>query len=175
MGRPASVYTRSAVLRTSFALALLALGLLVACDGGDGGPSPTREPIDGSTVVAIPTVERPDSVPEAAEAIAETRALGSIERQANEDPVAEDTRALNAASCEDDVALFETSEETLYAAFPPSDAPPCDRFWDDATADLFVGEEVAIVLEVTPERRRVLIETIDGAQGEFSVGGIWIE
>ena len=86
------------------------------------------------------------------------------------------TRGLASASCQDDVLRFETSEETIYAVFPTAtgSAVPCDRFWDDESTLDFVGKQVAIVLEVTKERFRVLIETLDGYQGEFTVAGIWV-
>jgi hypothetical protein len=85
-------------------------------------------------------------------------------------------RELVDASCENDVVRIETAEEVIWAAFPPLDgAAPCDRFWDEESAALFVGEQVALVLELSEERARVLIETLAGAQSEFTVGGIWLE
>ena len=38
-----------------------------------------------------------------------------------------------------------------------------------------IGEEVALILEVAEVRYRVLIETLSGAQAEFTVAGIWVE
>ena len=78
-------------------------------------------------------------------------------------------RRLESATCRDDLMVIDTSEETIYAALP------CDRFWDAATRAAFLNAEVAVVLEVTEARFRVLIETLTGTQGEFTVAGIWVE
>jgi hypothetical protein len=51
----------------------------------------------------------------------------------------------------------------------------CDLFSEDQFTDLFQGKQAAIVLEVSEERFRILIETLDGAQAEFSPVGIWVE
>ena len=40
---------------------------------------------------------------------------------------------------------------------------------------LFIGAEVALILEVADVRYRVLIETIPGGQAEFTVAGIWVD
>lgn len=108
-------------------------------------------------------------MPQAAQAIEETTPLGRIERRANLPPEGIETRRLASAACEDSVLVLETSEETIYATLL------CDRFWDPESRKTFVGEEVAIVLEVTQARFRVRIETVAGAQAEFTVLGIWVE
>jgi hypothetical protein len=108
-------------------------------------------------------------VPEAAQAVTATLTLGRIERRANQPPEAIDTRELTAASCDADVMTIETSSETVHAGLP------CDRFWNQEAQDAFRGQETAIILEVGSERFRVLIETLTGAQAEFTVEGIWVQ
>lgn len=98
----------------------------------------------------------------------QTTVLGTITRTANEPPKGEETRRLVDADCEDGQIYFTTSEETIYAL------RDCDGFWDDTSKGLFLGKEVAIVLEVTPGRSRILIATLDGASSEFTVDGIWV-
>ena len=112
---------------------------------------------------------RPEGVPATARPVEETTTLGSIERRANETPEAVETRELLDGSCQDGVITLTTSEESIYAA------RGCDGFWDAQAEELFVGEQVAIVLEVTSARLRILIETSTGAQSEFTVDGIWLE
>jgi hypothetical protein len=166
-----------------FFLALLAVGLLTAAacgDGDDGSPAPPEggSPTltNGATIVPVTPIARPDSVPESARAVEQTTNLGRIVRRAEQDPQAIMIRELVDASCENDVVRIETAEEVIYAAFPPlAGAAPCDRFWDEESAALFVGEQAALVLELSEERARVLIETLAGAQSEFTVGGIWLE
>lgn len=170
----APVYTRI-VLRLAVSLAVATFVLAAACGGGDSTSSPTAPSGDGSTVVPVPTVQKPVGVPEAAVAVETTTTLGTIERRANADPVTNDTRTLDGASCANNVAIFRTDRETIYAVFPTGGGGLCDRFWDAATRELFAGQELAIVLEVTPERLRMLFETVAGAQGEFSFAGIWVE
>ncbi len=98
-----------------------------------------------------------------------TTTLGRIVRRADEAPEAVKTRRLVNAACELGVLRLGTSEEMIYAALP------CDRFWDRDAKKVFLGEQVAIVLEVTEVRYRVLIETLAGAQAEFTVAGIWVK
>jgi hypothetical protein len=62
-----------------------------------------------------------------------------------------------------------TSDETIHASLQ------CDRFSEDVFRDQFAGRQAALVLEVTEERFRVLIETLDASQAEFTVEGIWVE
>ena len=112
---------------------------------------------------------RPTSVPETAQGVGQTTTLGRITRRAEEEPQTVGLRELEDATCQNELMTLTTSEETIYAAIP------CDRFWDDETDDPFVGEQVAIVLEVREERFRVLIETLGAAEAEFTVDGIWVE
>ncbi|MGB2694633.1 MAG: hypothetical protein WBD55_05530, partial [Dehalococcoidia bacterium] len=116
----------------------------------------------------VTPVPRPANVPDSTTAIEETSALGRFERVANAPPTQIDTRVLETASCKNDVIVFETSEETIYAS------RGCDGFWTDAEAPAFLQKDVAIQLERT-DRFFVVIETAEGAQARFTVGGIWIE
>jgi hypothetical protein len=108
-------------------------------------------------------------VPGAAAEVRQDVNLGEIVREANQPPQAIDGRELNAAACEDGVMALTTSVEAIYALLP------CDRFWDDDTAGFFVGQTAAITLEIGSDRKRILIETVEGAQAEFTVEGIWVE
>lgn len=101
--------------------------------------------------------------------VVETTTLGTITRQANQPPQGNETRRLLDARCEGGQSSFTTSEETIYAT------DDCDGFWDDPAKQLFVGKDVAIVLEVTPQRLRILIDSLDGAHSEFTVDGIWLQ
>lgn len=119
-------------------------------------------------------------MPQSARPVDQTTTLGRIVRRANEAPLAIMTRRLLNAACQDNTMVFETSEEMIYAVFETSEettdaVAPCSRFWDRDTVEAFSGEEIAIVLEVTEARFRVLIETLAGAQAEFTVAGIWVE
>ncbi len=145
--------------------------MLTACDGGDPSvlQEPTARPDIGSTVVPVTPAERPQTVPQTAQAVEQSATLGSIIRRADEAPRAVRTRSLEGATCQDDLMVIDTSVETIYAALP------CDRFWGADTRDVFLNAQVAIVLEVTETRFRVLIETLTGASAEFTVAGIWVE
>lgn len=112
---------------------------------------------------------KPASVPAAAVAVAQTTKLGTIERRANQAPLGVDLRTLSAASCRDAVITLATDRETIYGA------RSCDGFWDQRAHDVFVGQQIAIVLEVTDVRFRILVQTLDGSQGEFTVAGIWVQ
>ena len=87
-------------------------------------------------------------------------------------------RDLVAATCNADIIVLTTSEETIYAVLPAlpagQAARPCDRFWSQEVAAVFIGAQAAIVLEVSEVRFRLLIDTIAGAQAEFTVAGIWV-
>ncbi len=157
--------------RISLVAIPLLLSLLAACGDGQVEPRATHSPpsLNGSTVVPVTPVAKPTSVPESAAKVVETTELGRIERRANAPPEGIDTRELTDAACEDDVLVLETSDETIYAALP------CDRFQEDQVEDVVLDQEVAIVLEVTDVRFRVLIETLEGALAEFTVAGIWLE
>ena len=108
-------------------------------------------------------------MPGSARAVQEAATLGRIVRKAGEPPEAIGTRNLLTAACEDDVMVLWTSEEKIHAALP------CDRFWDTQTVQAFSGQEVAIRLEVSGTRFQIFVETVSGAQSEFTVGGIWVE
>lgn len=148
-----------------------ALAVLAACDSGGPGvlPEPTARPNIGSTVVPVTPAEKPQTVPQEAQAVEQSATLGRIIRRANEGPQAVRTRSIEGATCQDDLMVIDTSVETIYAALP------CDRFWDADARDVFLNAQVAIVLEVTETRFRVLIETLTGARAEFTVAGIWVE
>jgi len=159
------------VLRFAPVLAALCLLVGAACDGG-GTAGPTTfspSPENGSDGPLVTPPPKQPSVPEPAQAISQTVRFGSIERRANQPPQAIDTRELVGASCGEAVMTIETSQETIYAGLP------CDRFWNEAAQEAFQGQDVAIVLEVSSERFRVLIENVAGAQAQFTVEGIWVE
>jgi hypothetical protein len=153
------------------AVCLFVAASWASCDdeSGDleGSASP---PLDNvSTIVPVTPIEKPAGVPQAAEATVATTQLGAIERRAGQEPLTIDIRELHDANCEQDVMTFETSEETIYIA------SPCNGFWTDEQSDAFVEEEVAILLEVTEERYRMRIESVPGAQAEFTAAGIWVQ
>lgn len=147
-------------------ICLLGLFLLAAACGDDGASSFTS---NAPPLGPVTPVARPPGVPSAAQAVEATTTLGDIVRRARQTPEQIETRLLHDATCADGVLRLATSEETIYAALP------CDRFWDDAAKSLFVNQDTAIVLEAGMERLRILIETVAGAQAEFTVGGIWVE
>ena len=141
--------------------------VLAACAGEEGTAPPSSTNVYSGPPVT--PVEKPQGVPAQAALVEETTTLGRIEREAPGQTERIDTRRLQGASCRNDVIVFETSEETIYAA------RSCDGFWDAAAQNAFVEHDVAIVLELTDRRFGILIETLEGAQGEFTVGGIWVE
>lgn len=150
------------------ALAPALLALLVAC-GGENERDVPLSPSNEAREASVTGAERPAGVPDSARAVVTTAELGQIERRANAPPNTTDTRELEDASCEDGTITLQTSQETIYAVLP------CDRFWDAENEAFFVGEEVAIVFEVTDGSSRILIETIEGAQTQFPVDGVWVE
>ncbi len=153
------------------ALTLL-LALLAACSGGlEFTTRPTNSPSspNGSTDAGVTPAPRPPGVPETAEAITRTTTLGEFMRTANEPPVGDGTRQLEAVDCQDGVATLRTSVETIYIALP------CDSFLPTDAQSVFVDKEVAIVLRVTAERFQLLIETLANAQAEFTPAAIWLE
>lgn len=95
--------------------------------------------------------------------------LGQFIRSANEPTVGEATRQLEAVSCQNDVAVLSTSTETIYMTLA------CDNFLAPGSEEIFIDKEVAIVLDVDGERPQVFLETIEGAQAQFSPAGIWLE
>ncbi|MEX2158395.1 MAG: hypothetical protein WEB04_03245 [Dehalococcoidia bacterium] len=108
-------------------------------------------------------------MPDTAAPLLTTAQLGRINRRAGEAPEPIATRDLNDAACQDGLLTIETSSETIYAALD------CSSFWDEAIAASFLGQPAAITLEASGTRFRVLIETLDGAQAEFTVGGVWLQ
>ncbi len=159
--------------RISFVTSVLLLALLAACGNGDDAPptgiGPTPTTINGSTIVPVTPVDKPLTVPAGAQPIEQTTTLGRFIRRADEPPESIETRQLEDASCENELLVFQTSEETIYAPHP------CDSFWSAEQKADYVSNEVAIVREVAETRFRVLIETAAGAQAEFTVPGIWVE
>jgi hypothetical protein len=156
-------------------LALLFLTALAACKvdnlsspatstpGAQGSSTPTAGPGVSRTPEAVP-----GAVPEGAVAVDQTAALGQITRVASQTPETVGLRKLLDAFCQEGVMIIQTSQEAIYAALP------CDRFWDDEAKQHFLNQQVAITLEVSQERFRVLLQTPEGAQAEFTVGGIWL-
>ncbi|MGH7489754.1 MAG: hypothetical protein ACREMY_29745, partial [bacterium] len=107
----------------------------------------------------------PASLPPDARVVSQTTTLGRLTRLAGGTPQPVDLRSLVAASCQNDLMTIQTSRERIYAALP------CDRFLDDQAKQQFLGQDAAITLEVSADRYRVLIETMPGAQAEFTVDG----
>lgn len=141
----------------------------IACNVNDEAPGGTPVSNNGSEGPPATPVERPLSVPEDAFEVTENTMLGEIERSANQPPNGIDTRALLTAGCLDEVMVLFTDAENIHASLP------CDRFWSDETVSAFSSQEVAIGLTVDSQRFQIFIETLDGGQAEFTVGGIWIE
>ena len=160
------------MLRVATGLLVVFLLLLAGCsDNGsstNGAVSPDNDTPDAAVTPVTPVPE-PPGVPDTATPLTSTAQLGRITRRAGEasEPVA--TRDLNAASCQDGLLTIETSNETIYAALD------CGSFWDEPTAANFLGQPAALTLEASDTRFRILIETLDGAQAEFTVGGVWLQ
>jgi len=127
-----------------------------------------RTVVATASAVLTPPAQPTVSVPDAARPVEQTTTLGQITRKAKQTPETNGLRKLLDAFCQDGLMIIQTSRETIYAALP------CDRFWDDQARDQFLNKQVAIVLEVAKERSRVLLETLDGAQAEFTVNGLWV-
>jgi hypothetical protein len=142
-------------------------------DGSDAVPNTTTTGTESTNeVTAAPLVspeERPADIPAAAPPIVQTSTLGEITRQASETPELHALRVLESANCKNDLLVIRTSIETIYAVLT------CDKFSDEQFAQLFAGQSAALVLEVSSQRYRILIETIDGAQAELTPDGLWVE
>lgn len=108
-------------------------------------------------------------MPATAEAVQSGTVLGQIVRRANAAPETEDTRLLLTAACQENVMVLRTSKETIYADLP------CANFWDIEATQAFVGQETAITLAVDDIRFQIFVETLPGAQAEFTVGGVWLD
>ncbi|MEX0785960.1 MAG: hypothetical protein WD939_04930 [Dehalococcoidia bacterium] len=155
--------------RIAFVPILVIVIALAGCSDGGSTSTGTPEPTNGGSFDPVTPVARPDSVPEGARTIEEMTVLGQIERRANAAPETIDTRTLLTAACESEVMVLWTDQEIIHAALP------CDRFWDIGTVQAFSGQEVAVVLDVTDQRFQIFVETVPGAQSEFTVSGIWVE
>ena len=158
------------------ALALLLLAALSACKVDklstpatptSGQPGSSTPPTATAGVIRTPG-PLPTAVPETARAIEQTEQLGGITPQASQTPETVDLRKLLDAFCQDGLMIIQTSREAIYAGLP------CDRFWDENARDHFLNHDVAITLEVTADRYRVMLRTTDGAQAEFTVEGVWV-
>lgn len=132
------------------------------------GTSSTVAATNITTAISRTPKGAPTALPPAARVVAQTAALGRLTRVAGGTPQPVDLRRLIDASCQNGLMTIRTSLETIYAALP------CDRFLDESAKQQFLAKDAAITLEVTADRYRVLIETLDGAQAEFTVDGIWL-
>jgi hypothetical protein len=154
------------------AIPLLLAVFVVACDGGDNGSPETTNTVSPSendaTIVPVTDASRPAAVPEDATAVTETQALGQISRSGGT-PEGVQTRQIEDLACDGDVMTIQTDQETIYAAIP------CDSVPQGGQVEPFLETDAAIELEVGADRSRILIETIEGSQAEFTVGGIWVE
>jgi hypothetical protein len=172
-----SEYTRTDMLRfaTPFA-ALLLIASLSACKVNTMSTTGTVTPASTSATPVLataspalsPPAQPTGSVPDTARPVEQTTTLGQITRQAKQTPQTTGLRKLLDAFCQDGLMIIQTSQETIYADLP------CDRFWDDQAKQDFLNKQVAILLEVTPQRSRVILDTLDGAHTEFTVNGIWV-
>ena len=145
----------------------------VACGAGSNGdpattagPGSTNEP---TAAVRVSPAAKPTDVPAAATPVVQTSELGQITRSAQETPETDALRELIDGTCANDLLTIRTPVETIYAALT------CDKFSNDQFAQLFTGKQASLVLEVTPNRYRIMIQTIDGAQAELTPDGIWVE
>jgi hypothetical protein len=160
------------VYRITLGAVAVSLFVLAACGNGDEAtptpPASATSHNEAPTVAVTPSA-RPETVPDTARPIRQTAALGRIVRHADEPAQAIAVRRLVDATCEDDVLVIETSQENIYAPLP------CGRFWDPDSAAAFLDEPVAIGLKVTETRFLIFIETVPGAQAEFTVTGLWVD
>lgn len=139
-------------------LGLVALAS-VAC-GDDGGPSP------GTVPGLLTEPPRPAAVQPDARFIAQPLVLGSIERRANVSPVPRDARLIAEFACRDDVFLIRTDNEDIWSLIP------CDRVTPLSQLDPYRQEVAAIKLD--PLAGKIRIETLGGAQAEFTVSATWV-
>ena len=159
------------MLRLSIVTSVLTIAVILAC-GDDGGTAPqATSPLSNNdpTATLVTPGLRPPGVPDTAQDVQETITLGRFVHSANEPSEGIETRQLEDASCEDGLITLETSAETIYATLA------CDSFLGPETEGAFVGKEVGIVLDLTKQAPRIVIDTIAQAHAEFPVGGIWIE
>lgn len=145
-----------------FRLSALGLLLLVAAACGEG-----RGPGGPETPAGLPTEPpRPPVVQADARFIAQPLALGSIERRANVSPVPREARLIAEFSCENDVFLIRTNNEDIWSLIP------CDRVTPLSQLDPYRQE--AAVIKMDPLAGKLRIETLGGAQAEFTVSAIWV-
>jgi hypothetical protein len=154
-------------------ISLLLAVFVVACDSGNDNGLPettnTASPSENdATIVPVTAAGKPATVPEDATAVTETQALGQISRSGGT-PEGVQTRQIEELTCDGDVMTMQTDQETIYSAIP------CDSVPQGGQLEPFLEKDAAIELEVGADRSRILIETIDGSQAEFTVGGIWVE
>ncbi len=174
---PWTAPTLESMIRALFVATALSVAVAISACGDDSNvdtsttPDLQDTPADGEPTASIQVSpeSRPTDVPAAASPVVQTSTLGEITRRAEETPQGEALRLLTDATCANGLLVIHTSEETIYAALG------CDRFSDQQFADLFAGRQVAVVLEVAPERYSVLIETVEGATAQFTPDGIWVE
>lgn len=162
------------MLKTFLAASTLLYATAILACGSDsnGGPVATTGPqaTSAPTVAArVSPGAKPADVPAAATPVVQTSTLGEITRRAKETPQSESLRTLTDGRCANGLLTIHTSQETIYAALT------CDKFDNDQFAQLFAGKQAALVLEVGPDRYRILIETIDAAQAEFTPDAIWVK
>jgi hypothetical protein len=156
--------------------ALVLIASLSACKVNTRSTTGTLTPASTSAATVLATAsavltphpQPTSSVPDTARPVEQTTTLGQITRQAKQTPQTTGLRKLLDAFCQDGLMIIQTSQETIYVALP------CDRFWDDQAKQEFLNKQVAIVLEVTPQRSRVILDTLDGAHTEFTVNGLWV-
>ncbi len=145
------------------ALSLVA-AVAVACDGDGDRPQPGVGGSPGGPVATEPA--RPTGVDPAATFVAQQIKLGIIERKANASPVPRDTRLIAEFTCQDDLFLINTNNEFIWASIP------CDRVTPLSALDPYRQEAVSI--SVDPAAGKLRIETVAGAQAEFTVNAVWV-
>lgn len=132
--------------------------VMAACEGGSAPGS--------ATVVGLPTEPpRPSVVQADALFVAQPLVLGSIQRRANASPVPRDARLITEFSCRDGVFLIRTDREDIWSLIPCDRVPP-DRL------EPYRQEPAAIKMD--PLAGKLRIETLGGAQAEFTVEATWV-
>ncbi len=150
-----------------FLTAVFSITALLACGGDSFNRSPTLE--NEPTLPPVTPIARPAGIPVTATEVRSGLELGSIVRQAGGEPATSDIRRLLSAVCDDDVIWFRTDHESIYAA------AACTGFWDPETLLLFAVQDVAIEIAVDDTRFQIFIETVPGAQAEFTASGVWVD
>lgn len=146
-------------MRRVITWSLGALIFVMAACGGGSAPGPP-------TIVGLPTEPpRPSVVQTDARFIAQPLVLGSIERRANASPVPRDARLIAEFSCQDGVFLIRTDREDVWSLIP------CDRVPPDR---LEPYRQEPAVIKMDPLAGKLRIETLGGAQAEFTVEATWV-